>query len=244
MGIESLDQLEIVHGTFTLIFVIVSLIVGIRILIKYRISKKIEHITLGLAWIFLSSAWWGSSFSFFSILIINVPLNSFSFLFIGNVFIPIAIITWLYSITHIFKPELEKKVLLVALIAFGTYEFFLIFFLFTNPSIVGTIESKFYSKPNLFSALFQLCALSITIITGTIFSIKSMKSEDPKIQWRGRFLLLAFLTLTIGSFLDILTATNAFMLVFIRLLLMASAVEYYFSFFLPDKLANLLIKEK
>ncbi len=71
-----------------------------------------------------------------------------------------------------------------------------------------------------------------------------MKAEDPKIQWRGRFLLLAFLSLTFGSFLDILTADNAFILVFIRLLLMASAVEYYFSFFLPNKLANLLIKDK
>lgn len=242
MGIEMLGPLEIVHGSFTLAFVLLSIIIGIRMVTKYAKSKHFEHITLGLGWIFLSSAWWGSAFSFLTIIFIGDAIGEIIFLFIGNAFIPLAIIFWLYSFSTILFPDKKKMLMSIILLICIPYEIVLITFLIIDPSVVGTIEGTFYSRPNILSAVFQAFALVVTIITGVIFSLQSMKVDKPEVKWRGRFLLLAFFSLTIGSLLDIFIAREAFSLVIIRLVLMASAIEYYLGFFLPEKLANWLIK--
>ncbi|MFX1511800.1 MAG: hypothetical protein ACFFCQ_04375 [Promethearchaeota archaeon] len=71
MGIEDLSTFEILHGTFSLIFVVISVIIGIRILAKYNQNKQSVFITVGLFQIFLSSAWWGPAFSILSYLILT-----------------------------------------------------------------------------------------------------------------------------------------------------------------------------
>jgi hypothetical protein len=55
---------EILYGILSVIFVFIAIIIGLRILTKYFELKMKELITVGLALIFLSSAWWGSAFSF------------------------------------------------------------------------------------------------------------------------------------------------------------------------------------
>ncbi len=232
-----------IHGTFTLIFVIISLLVGIRILLKYISFQKKEMITVGLTWIFMSSGWWGSAFSFLSILLVQQPLNSVIYVLIGNAFIPIAIICWIYSFTSLAYPQLKKKLLVLFLIIYIPYELYIIYYLMVDPARIAVIVGTFYAQPALFIMIFQVLAVLVAFITGIIFSRNSIKAEDAKVALKGKILMLAFVSFTIGAFMDAVIALTPITLIIVRLILISSAIFYLFGFLLPDKIAELLLKK-
>ena len=241
MVLANLTELEILQGIFTLIFVSISIILGLVILLKYFSIKRKELFFVGAAWIFLSSGWWGSSFSFLSIILFNYTFEPFLFLFIGNVFIPIAVLCWIYAISRLIYTKSKTKILVLFLAICVPYEIVLVIFLIINPSLVGTMKGRFYSQPELFTMLFQIFALLVTIITGLIFSVRSIKSKDPEIKWKGKFLLIGFISFTIGAFIDAIITLDPVTLVVVRLLLIASSILYFLGFLLPDRIARLLI---
>ena len=236
MKITELSQLELLQGSFTLIYVIISLIIGCLFCIKYISSKKIELITLGFAWIFLSSAWWGTTAQFLSIIFFSRTISLFWWLLLGNFGIPIAILCWIYSISHIMYAENEKKILLLFLAICVPYEIILLVLLFTDPTLVGTQVATFNTISRPYIIVFQMFALISAVITGIIFSVKSMKVDDKEIKWKGRILFIAFISFFIGSLCDALLALSEVPLVIIRLILISSSIDYYLAWFLPDRL--------
>jgi len=109
LTLEDLSQLVILRAVFTLAFVLVSMIVGIRILSKYFAYKKKELITVGLTWIFISSAWWPLAFTFLGILLFNYALEPTVYLYLMTAFIPLALISWVYSFANLVYPSKKEK---------------------------------------------------------------------------------------------------------------------------------------
>ncbi len=242
MSIGLFTGIQLLQGSLTLTFIIITLIVGIRILFKYSSSGKIEHVTMGLAWIFLSSAWWGSTTKFL-LTMVGLRVNNFYLLLLSNAFLPIAIITWLYSITHILNKEYEKQVTFSILIACLIYETYLIISLFINPNLIGRVEG-INSIPTLIPAIFEITVLALGVVSGAYFSIKSMRVEDSRVKWRGRFLLIAFISLAIGGLLDATIGKRTeLLLILVRLILISSSIEYYLAFFTSERILKLLVKE-
>lgn len=101
MGFEDLSDADQINGIFTLIFILISMVVGVRILFKYKALRRKELITIGLTWIFLTSAWWGGISSFLSVIFFDKRLDAFLFLLLSNIFIPIALLCWIHSLMHI-----------------------------------------------------------------------------------------------------------------------------------------------
>lgn len=238
-----LNFFDYIHGATTLTFVILSVVIGVRLLTKYKSLKRKEIITVGFAWIFLSSAWWGSSFSFLSILLFDYEFEAFLFFSLANLFIPIALVCWIYSFSHILYLNSERKITILFVILSVIYEIILILLLFTPdlyPDYIGVIQEKFYYTPGLLTLAFQLLAVLITIITGYIFSFKSLKSNDKKVKWKGRFLLIAFTLFIIGALFDALIKMDEITVVVVRSILILSSIFYYLGFLLPDRLAELL----
>ena len=238
MKIQDLNQLEILHGTFTLIFIVISILLGIRIFLKYFTYKQKQLITVGLTWIFLSSGWWGSGFSFLSILLIQQPLDQFTYLLIGNVFIPIAIICWIYSFTSLAYPNLKKKLLITYSVICTIFEIYLIISLLIDPNSIGIITGTFYSQPSLIPMVFLLFAIITTIVTGILFSRNSIRSDKLEVHRKGIILLIAFISFTVGAFMDAVITLTPVTLIIVRLILISSAIEYYFGFLLPERLAK------
>ena len=73
------------------------------------------------------------------------------------------------------------------------------------------------------------------------FSVKSIKVDDPEIKWKGKFLLIAWFSFTIGAILDAALPLTEITLIIVRLILISSSIEFYLGFFLPDQLAKRLI---
>jgi hypothetical protein len=244
IGFEELTYYEIVHGLFALIFVIISLIIGLKILLKgFSLNRK-EFITVGLTWILLASPWWSVSLSFIFIIFFSYAIEPLLYMILANIFVPIALICWIYSFCTFTYPSLKRKLLLIYLIIGTVYELVFFVFLSIDPQLIATQVSVFYSRRTPFTASIHVIGIITALITGILFAKESFKSEDLKIKWKGKFLLLAFISFSFGAFIEAVFPRNPLVLVIVRLILILSSIEYYLGFFLPERLANLLITKK
>jgi len=242
--LTDLSPIEILHGTFTLIFVLFSIFLGIRILLRYFQVKDTSFLLVGLTWIFMSSGWFGSGFSFLSILLFKNPLDTFTYFFIGNAFIPIAIVCWVWFTIPMIFPEKRKSIIVIYILIYILFEILLIIFLIVDYTLVGEIKGIFFFQPSIFILLFQVFAILTALVTGILFARESMRSDKEKIRWKGKLLLLAFILFTVGAIMDAVFPLNPILLVIVRSILIASSVSYYLGFILPKWLEKLLIKEE
>lgn len=244
MLFQELTNFQIIYGIFSIIFVIIAILIGGKILSKYFALKRKELITVGLALIFLSSAWWGSAFSFLSFILFGYEFSEFEFFLLGDAFIVIALLCWMYSFLVLVYPHMVKKIMPIYLIISGIYEIFLLYFLFTDPSQIATIEGRFNSDHNLFALIFLAFSILSVLFSGILFARESMKAPDPKIRLKGKFILIGIISFCVGAIFDAGIPMNSLTLVLVRLLLISSAIEYYFGFLIPDRVAEMFTRGK
>ena len=242
MALADLTQLEILQGSLGLVWVLIAIFIGLKAIARaIAINRTRDLITVGLSYIFVSSAWFGVAFQFISYGFFDVKLDAFTYLLIANIFIPIAIMCWIWSYCEILKPN-SRNIILIIFFGFAiSWELAIIIGLATDVSMVGTLNSTFDSSHSPILLIFVLSGVFIFLITGIIFALKSMKLDDPEVQWKGRFLLLAWISFGVGSILDASLPLNALTLIIIRIILISSAVEFYFGFFLPKRISEKLI---
>ena len=136
-----------------------------------------------------------------------------------------------------------KKIVIIAVIQGILYEIIFLYFIFTDISVIATKEGLFNDELTTSFLIYILFVLVIAIITGFSFGFKSFKSENPEIKLKGKFILVAWFSFFVGALLDAgLFAFTAFLLILVRLILMSSAIEFYFGFFLPRWIKDLFIK--
>ncbi|MBD3340645.1 MAG: hypothetical protein GF353_16175 [Candidatus Lokiarchaeota archaeon] len=238
MGLNDLNEIEIIQGSFALIFVSISILLGLRILLKYFKLKRKELITIGLTWILMSSGWWGVPINFLLIIFLDFEFPGIFDLTIDHIFIPIALICWIYTFSSLAYPDLKKRLTIIYTIIGLVFEILLIYFLITNPEVVGSKPSTFNITIGLFTFSFIGFALLTTIVTGILFARKSLQSDDVVIRWKGKIILIAFVSFVVGAVLDAAVPLSAFMIILTRIILISSAFEYYIGFLMPDKLSN------
>lgn len=242
MGIETLTPFELMQGVLTLSMIVVTIIIGLKILVRYFSTQQKIFITVGLSWIFLSSGWWGASLSFLSISIFNTELNDFWYIFLSNALIPIALMSWMYSFTTLISSSKKKTILIIYLIISILFEVFFIIFAIIDINLIATKQGLFETSRTLFTLSYLLFGIVSALVSGIIFTMKSLKDKDPTIKWKGRFLLLAFIFFAVGAFLDSSMPRTPLTLVLFRLILILSSAFYYFGFFLPQALQNRISK--
>ena len=242
MAFTDLSYLDLLRGSLSLTFIIISLIIGLRILLKYFKYKNKVFITVSLTWIFLVTTWWWPSFNFLSMGFFGIRLSNLSYLILANFFIPLAILFWIYSFSSLNLQNKNKIIVVILGLISVLYEIVLFVLLFTYPDLIGVEITPGVISRTPLTLGFAIFAILIAFIMGIIFAFNSIKSDDPKIRWKGRFLLIAFIFFTLGAGLDAISWTNPIIVVMIRLLLILSSFAYYFGFFLPEKMANWLIK--
>ncbi|MFX1377686.1 MAG: hypothetical protein ACFFA4_01205 [Promethearchaeota archaeon] len=253
MALELVDYLQ---GSFSLIFVIISLIIGITILSKYFEYKNRLLILVGISWIGVANPWIPDSVSFLMILIAQTPLDTGWYFIIGNCFLPIALITWLTAYTDMIRKKSQKKVITTTIILSIIFEiiFFSLFFIDLN--LIGTIDPlsrPFTADFGIFITIYLMIVIIVMLVTGIIFAQKSVKSDDREIRLKGKLLRAAFITFTVGSVFDSLLGaifedpTDLFlsiMVVVVRILLILSALEFYGGFLLPRWMKEIFIKNE
>jgi len=238
-----LDLLEVFQGSFSLIFAIISIFVGLRILFKYFEYKRRELILVGISWIGIASPWIPDSINFIMILGFSSILTEEAYLIIGNVFMPFFIICWLIVITDFLYKTKQKLILILCLIWTVIFEMIFFTLLFTDSTLVGTFLGPFHVEFGDFITFTLLFTIVVLLISGLLFARESLKSEDKEIKLKGKFLIVAFLSFTIGAILDSSISLIPITVVITRLILISSSIEFYIGFILPKWVKKFLIKE-
>jgi len=252
MALELVDYLQ---GSFSLIFVIISLIIGITILSKYFEYKNRLLILVGISWIGVANPWMPDSISFLMNLIVGYSLPVLWYFVIGNCFIPIALLTWLTAYTEMIRKDLQKRVIIITIIISILFEIVFFSLLLIDSSLIGIINPSrpFTVDFGIFITVYLMIVILVMLVTGIIFAQKSIKSDDREIRLKGKLLRAAFISFTVAAVFDSLLGaifedpTDPFlsvMVVIVRILLIFSALEFYGGFLLPRWMKEIFIKKE
>jgi hypothetical protein len=241
MAITDLTEVEILQGSFSLLYVIICITVGLKITFKYFEYKRKELLTLGITLILYGSPYYASGFSFVNYVLFDFPFDARLYLFLNLVFLPFGLLTWIYSYFHLVSPRLKKKFLIPASPIFVLIDFFIIYLLILDPAIIGTMAGTFDGNYTIFTLSYLIFLLGSVFIISIMYFVHCQRSEDFEIKWRGRFLLIGMFTFSVGIILDI-TPTNPIMIVLARLMLIMFSIEWYIGWLMPKNIAKRLIK--
>ncbi len=251
----ALELVDILQGSFSLVFVLISLIIGITILTKYFEHKNRLLILVGIAWIGVANPWMPDSISFLMNLIVDQSLPVEWYFIIGNCFIPIALLTWLIAYTDMIRQKAQKKVIAITVILSIIFEIVFFTLYFIDIDLIGIISPSrpFTVEFGIFITAYLMIVILVMLVTGVIFAQKSVKSEEREIRLKGKLLRAAFITFTVAAVFDSLLGTIfedptdpllSIMVVVVRILLIFSALEFYGGFLLPRWMKEIFMKKE
>ncbi len=239
-----LTQFEFLNGLLSLILVISYVIIGIRIILKYFNKKERIYLLFGLSWALMVQGWYGSGIAFILIVIFGTEGLGFElFSIISLSLYPFTLMCWLGGFTDLNYKEKQNIILLIAGIIGALFEIFFLYFLFTDPSIIGEPFGPGDVSYGMLVSVYLGTLILTFLITGVIFANRSIKTNEPEIKLRGKFLMSAIIAFAIGAFMDNLPNFSIILLIIARLLLIISAFEFYCAFVLPNALKKRLLRE-
>jgi hypothetical protein len=249
----ALQFVDFLQGLGSLIFVIISVIIGLAILSKYRKFKSRLYVLVGISWIGVANPWFPDSISFLMNIFIQESLQIGWYFIIGNVFIPLALLAWIIAYTDMINKKAQAFAVILTIILSVAFEFtfFLLFYIDIN--LIGEINQTrpFTVDFGIFIIIYLIIIIFVMLITGLIFAQNSIKSENREIRLKGKLLRAAFITFTIAAILDASLGMIfedptdpllAIMVIATRVLLIFSAFEFYGGFLLPKWMKEIFLR--
>lgn len=240
----SLSFLDTLNGVFSLVFVAISLFVGFIILSRYFKYRERVYFLVGITWVLIASPWWPSTISFIVALSNDVGITPEIYFLIGNLLVPLAVILWLLALTEFLYTEKRKLILSVFLVIGLIFEVLFLTFLFLNSDFIGELNGPVDVNYKSFIMIFLIIFLLIVVITGFLFANLSLKSDDPEVKLKGKLLVIAYITFSIGALLDSSIPLNEALIIITRLILITSSFCWYAGFLLPRWLKKYLLKKR
>jgi len=238
-----LELVDLLNGIFSLIFVVISTLVGLITAAKYFKTKNRILLLVGVSWILIVCPWWPSATSAFIALATGEGLELRMYLLLGNLFVPLFLILFIGAFTEIYFHEKQKIFLLIFAIIGIIVEIYLIYFVIVDPKVLGELHGIVDIEFKGFWRYYLIFDILIVLIIGIAIAVNSLKSEDKVIKLRGKFLLAAFISWTLGAIFDASVELDLITLPLIRILLISSAIEFYIGFVMPDLVKNRFIRE-
>ena len=233
----ALSEVIIINGIFSLLLVIVFIVVGIKLALQYRKRKEKIYLLTGIAWIGISEPWWPSSVSFLVALFNGTGINVELYLILNNAFLPIFLTLWLIVICKLMNIKKRNLIIFLNAIISTVLEIVMIYYLFTNPPIVGTKLTPVDIDFGPIAAIFLLYIMVIFFFSAFSFAIKTIQLEDPETKIRGKFLLIAFILYFIGAVLELIITFPQN-----RIIVLVSAVIFYIGFIMPESIKKIFVK--
>ena len=160
----ALEFVDYILGGLSLIFVIISAIIGISIISKYPKYKSRLYLLIGITWLGIATPWIPDSMSLLTNIFFQKSLPINMYLIIGNTFLPIALICWIIAITDMLGKK-EQMLAVTLTIIFGVaFEliFFILFYInYPNLTLLGDWNPL---RPfSIDYGIFLTISLSITV---------------------------------------------------------------------------------
>ena len=191
----------------------------------------------------MSFPWVPDAINLFLILCFNTTLNETVYFFLVIGLLPIPLFTWLIAFTDLFTIKNQRIVLVIDLVLSAIFEIIFISILLTDVALVGRFVSVFQPEYTIFFQLYFLSIIAIFSTTVIIFSLKSIRSKNPEIKLKGKFLFIAIILFLCGAIMDAIIPLTSITVIITRITLIIGGVMYYNGFILPNWIKNLLLKE-
>ena len=218
----------VINGLFSILLIVVFVVVGFKILLKYKEYKKKIFFLTGIAWIGISEPWWPSATGFLMVLITGGGLSLEAYLILNNMFLPIFLFSWLMAVTEMVQTKRRVLILIVYLLIALILETLMIYYLITDISKLAVMVSPVDIDFGFITILHLAFNLIVFMISGILFSLKTLNLEDSENKLRGKFLLLAFILFLIGALLEIVITLPPN-----RIIILSSAIIFYIGFMMP-----------
>lgn len=240
----SLTPIEILHSSFSLVAIVISILIGLIIISKYFKFKQRNFLLIGIFWTGLTFPWLPTAITFIMVLTVGRGLPVQGYILIGIMILPLTVLCGLTAFTSLLgvKRKRRRAILLSVLVFNLVYESLIIYFLIRNVDIIARLADVLTIQWSIFSQIYFIINLVLFLVTGILFSRKSLQSESKEIRFKGKLLMAAFISFTIGTVLDF-AIPNPITYIIARLILLSSSIEFYIGFLLPEGIKRLLIKE-
>jgi hypothetical protein len=240
----ALEPLDIVNGIFGLLFVVISIVLGLIIVSKYFRTKDKNFLLVGFTWIFLISGWYGTSASFLVALITGGDGLSLEMILLLNFIpLPIALVLWSIAFTNFLYKEKQLTYVIFVSIYIAIFYIIFLYYIITDVSFIAEKISPVDTAANNFLlAMFLVIFILIFFISGIKFALATLSIDNPETKLKGKFLLIAFPSFCIGGFLDAALPTTALTLIIFRIILILSAIMFYSAFIMPNWIKNKFLK--
>jgi hypothetical protein len=237
-----LEFVELLQGIFSSIFVVISIIVGMMILLKYFKFKKRVLFFVGLTWIGMSFPWVPDAINLVLILFFNTNLNENVYFFLVIGLLPIPLFTWLVAFTDLFSITTQKIILVIVIILSVIFEIFFINILLIDVALVGRLIGIFHPEYTIIFQIYFMSIIAIFAITAIYLTLNSKRSENPEIKLKGNLLFIAIILFVIGAIMDAIIPLTSITVIITRITLIISAVMYYNGFILPNWIKKRILK--
>ena len=188
--------------------------------------------------------WWAVSINFLFILFTGQILPLEIYLLIGYALIPVALESWIIALTNLKYKKKQVTIIIIITIINVLYEVLFFYFYFTDITMIGVLQGPVDLKYGIFLMSYLLIVLIIAIVTGILFARASMKSDNPEIKLKGKFILVAFIFYFIGSVFSIFSSYSITLLILARIMTILASIEFYCGFTLPNWIKKLLLKQE
>ncbi len=227
------EPIEMVNGILSALMILISWGVSIKISYKYFILKESAFLYLGLSWFGITSPWWGSTLSFITYLIFGTGISLELYLLSTITFVPIFLVFFLKAFIELMWEKYRKIILIFFSVEGIIFEIFYIYFILVDPQFLGVLESIIDIRFKGFVMIYLITIILILLCSGVLFGIFSLKSKNPEVKIQGKFLIAAFISFSIGGFLDSSIPLNFITLALSRIILISSSIEFYLGFIFP-----------
>jgi hypothetical protein len=239
-----LNQIEFLSGLFSLIFIVITTFLGLFIAYHYKKSKQITLLYVGFALPCLSIPWYPSSISFLMILFTGQGLSEQFYFFIGNAFIPIFLLLWMIAMTQLIFNKKKKSIILIYIIIGIMFESTFIFYLITNPRMIGILQGPIDVDYYGFTQIYLIFVIASILFTAIWVGLKAGKAEKAEIRLKGKFIILGDLLWVIAAAADAFVPLNIISLLIIRMILILSILLIYNGWILNEYVKNIFLKRE
>lgn len=232
--IASLEFTDFFFGLLSLVTVIFAFSVGLKIISKYFKVKDKNFLFIGLIWIGIYHPWWSSSLSFLLVLFGGESLSLGLYFLFALSLTPFFLVLWMLAFTDMVLQKYRNLTIILIAVITGLYEIYLVYNVIFDVNVIGDFTAIFDVHYNSISMIYLVFIVLLLLVTGILFSRESLKSENPEIKLKGKFLFLAWVLWSIGAVLDSVIPLFIVTLLITRLILITSSILFYIGFLLPN----------
>ena len=167
-------------GVFSLIYVIISLTLSLRIAFKYRELKKKTYLLLGLAWLGMSRIFWASSISFLLLLSTGKGLPLFQYILITYPFQSVFLILWLIGLNDLMDLSRYRTFLLIYLAIIFFFEIIMFYYYITDITVIAVFVNPVDIALGLYTITYLLLILGVILLSGIALAIEFFTKGNPE----------------------------------------------------------------